>query len=49
MLMRKYLKSLATATSFSRGEDYFRSGSVGRITREGNKFTAKVHGTHVSI
>jgi hypothetical protein len=45
MLLRKHLKSLALATSFSRGESYFRSGSVGRITREGNKFTAKVRGT----
>lgn len=47
MLTRKHLKSLATATSFSRGEDYFRSGSVGKITREGDQFKAKVHGSHL--
>ena len=44
MLLRKHLKSLATPTSFSRGEQYFRAGSVGRITRAGGKFTAKVRG-----
>ena len=46
MFTREYLQSLATATSFSRGKEYLRSGSVGRITREGNRFTAKVHGTY---
>jgi hypothetical protein len=46
MFTRAYLQSLATATSFSRGKDCFRSGSVGRLTREGNKFTAKVHGSY---
>ena len=46
MLTRKALKSLATATSFSRGEEYFRSGSVGPITRAGDQFKANVHGTY---
>jgi hypothetical protein len=46
MLTRSYLKSLATATSFSRGEEYFRAGSVGPITRVGDKFTATVRGTY---
>ncbi|RYY19446.1 MAG: hypothetical protein EOO36_05755 [Cytophagaceae bacterium] len=46
MLTRNYLESLATATSFSRGEDYFRSESVGKITREGDQFKAKVHGSY---
>ncbi|HET9505780.1 MAG TPA: SWIM zinc finger family protein [Hymenobacter sp.] len=46
MFTREYLQSLATATVFSRGKDYFRSKSVGRITREGDKFTAKVHGSY---
>lgn len=46
MFTREYLQSLATAASFSRGKDYFRSQSVGRIAREGDKFTAKVHGSY---
>ncbi|RZK51018.1 MAG: hypothetical protein EOO59_15615, partial [Hymenobacter sp.] len=46
MLTREYLESLATDTSFSRGQAYFRSESVGKIAREGDKFTAKVHGTY---
>lgn len=46
MFTRNYLKSVATPTSFSRGESYFRSGSVGKITREGDEFKAKVHGMH---
>ncbi len=46
MLTRKALQSLATATSFSRGEDYLRAGSVGRITRQGDQFQATVHGTY---
>jgi hypothetical protein len=46
MFTREYLQSLATATVFRRGKDYFRSNSVGRITREGDKFTAKVHGSY---
>jgi hypothetical protein len=46
MFTHEYLQSLATATSFSRGKDYFRSKSVGRITRAGNQFTAKVHGSY---
>ncbi len=44
MFTREYLQSLATATSFSQGEDYFRSKSVGRITRAGDKFRAKAPG-----
>jgi hypothetical protein len=46
MFTRKQLKSLATAPSFSRGEDYLRAGSVGKITREADQFRAKVHGTY---
>jgi hypothetical protein len=46
MFTREYLQSLATATVFNRGKDYFRSKSVGRITRAGDKFTAKVHGSY---
>ena len=46
MFTREYLQSLATATVFSRGKDYFRSKSVGRITRAGDQFTAKVHGSY---
>ncbi|RZK45726.1 MAG: hypothetical protein EOO59_20540, partial [Hymenobacter sp.] len=46
MFTREYLQSLATATTFSRGQAYFRSGSVGKITREGDRFSARVHGTH---
>ena len=46
MLTRSYLQSLATATAFSRGEAYFRAGSVGRITRTADKFTAQVRGTY---
>ncbi len=47
MFTREYLQSLATATIFGRGKEYFRAGNVGRITREGDKFTAKVHGTYL--
>jgi hypothetical protein len=47
MFTREHLKSLATATSFSRGQEYFRSGSVGRLTREGDQFSAKVRGTYL--
>jgi hypothetical protein len=39
------LQSLATAPVFGRGKEYFRSGSVGRVAREGDKFTAQVCGT----
>jgi hypothetical protein len=46
MFTREYLQSMATATVFSRGKDYFRSKSVGRITRAGDKFTATVHGSY---
>jgi hypothetical protein len=46
MLTRSYLQSLATATVFSRGEEYFRAGSVGQITRTADKFTAQVRGTY---
>jgi hypothetical protein len=46
MFTREYLQALAPATVFGRGKDYFRSKSVGRITREGDKFTAKVHGSY---
>lgn len=46
MYTHEYLKSLATATSFGRGEDYFRQGRVGKITREDQVFTAKVRGSH---
>ncbi|MGI4862889.1 MAG: SWIM zinc finger family protein [Janthinobacterium lividum] len=46
MFTREYLQALATATIFGRGKEYFRAGSVGKITREGDKFTAKVRGTH---
>ncbi|MGI4744133.1 MAG: SWIM zinc finger family protein [Janthinobacterium lividum] len=46
MFTQQYLKSLATATSFSRGKEYFRAGSVGKISRDGDKFMAKVHGTY---
>ena len=46
MFTREYLQSLATATVFSRGKEYFKAGNVGRITREGDKFTAKVHGSY---
>jgi len=46
MFTPEYLKSLATAISFSRGNEYFRAGSVGRLTRTGSTFTATVHGTH---
>ena len=45
MLTRAYLKSLATSTSFERGEDYYDEGAVGRIKRDGNKFKARVEGT----
>ena len=47
MFTRQYLKSLATTTIFGRGEDYFLEGNVGKITREGNTFTAKVRGSYV--
>lgn len=46
MLTRQYLKSLASAASFERGEDYFRDGSVGGISREADTFTAKVRGSY---
>lgn len=46
MFTRAYLKSLAMATSFSRGEDYFLEDCVGKITRDGNLFTAKVRGSY---
>ncbi|RZK46484.1 MAG: hypothetical protein EOO59_19235, partial [Hymenobacter sp.] len=46
MFTHEYLQALATATVFSRGKDYFRSKNVGRITREGDKFTAKVRGSY---
>jgi len=46
MFTREYLQSLATATVFSRGKEYFRAGSVGRLSREGDKFTANVHGSY---
>ena len=47
MLTRAYLKSLATSTSFERGEDYYDEGCVGRIKRTGNKFKARVAGTDI--
>ena len=46
MFTRAHLKSLATATSYSRGEDYFQEGNVGKIIRDGNRFTAKVYGSY---
>ena len=46
MFTREYLQSLATATIFGRGKEYFWAGNVDRITREGDKFTAKVHGSY---
>jgi hypothetical protein len=46
MFTREYLQALAMATVFGRGKDYFRSGSVRQITREGDKFTARVHGSY---
>lgn len=42
MFTREQLQALATATIFSRGREYFRSGSVGSVTREGDKVTIKV-------
>ena len=47
MFTREYLQSLATAIVFGRGKACFQSGSVGRITREGDKFTAKVRGSYL--
>lgn len=45
MLTETALRQLATATSYSRGEDYFYNGYVGRIKRTGNTFTGKVSGS----
>ncbi len=45
MLTETTLRQLATATSYSRGEDYFYNGYVGRIKRTGNTFTGKVSGS----
>jgi hypothetical protein len=47
MFTREYLQSLATAASFSRGKAYFQAGSVGRLNRAGDTFTAKVHGSYL--
>lgn len=46
MFTRDYLQALAAASVFGQGQEYFRAGSVGRITRKDDKFTAKVHGTY---
>lgn len=45
MLTETTLRQLATATSYSRGDDYFYNGYVGRIKRTGNTFTGKVSGS----
>lgn len=46
MFTREYLQALAAASVYSQGQEYFRAGSVGRIIREGDKFTAKVQGSY---
>ena len=40
------LRELADYRSFERGEDYFESGSVSKITKIGNHFEGHVNGTH---
>lgn len=39
------LESLAGATAFRRGEEYFSAGAVGRMRVTGDKITARVEGT----
>lgn len=45
MLTETTLRQLATANSYSRGEDYFYNGYVGRIKRGSNTFSGKVSGS----
>lgn len=47
MLTKSLLQQLANASSYQRGEAYFRSGAVRRIKREGNRFTGKVAGSEL--
>ena len=45
MFTKQQIKQLANTTSYQRGVEYFESGAVRKITREGNVFEAKVSGS----
>jgi hypothetical protein len=47
MLTKLLLQQLATDSSYSRGESYYRNSSVRRIKRTDNTFTAKVQGSEM--
>lgn len=47
MFTRQYLKSLATATVFSRGEAYFLDDNVRKISRKDDTFSASVRGSYI--
>ena len=45
MLTLTTLRALANATSYQRGQAYFRQEAVGKITQDGRTFAARVSGT----
>ncbi len=47
ILTRRKIVSLAGSRSFSRGEEYFESGLVGRISVKNGVISARVRGTHI--
>ncbi|SET34248.1 SWIM zinc finger family protein [Hymenobacter actinosclerus] len=45
MFTRQSLKAAANTTSYERGQQYFKRGYVGKISRENNTFKARVEGS----
>ncbi|MBT2557609.1 hypothetical protein J7E24_07425 [Hymenobacter sp. ISL-91] len=45
MFTRQNLKAAANTTSYERGQQYFKRGYVGKISRENNTFKARVEGS----
>ncbi|NVO33287.1 SWIM zinc finger family protein [Hymenobacter lapidiphilus] len=45
MFTRSDLKAAANTSSYERGQQYFKQGYVGKVTREGNTFKARVEGS----